>query len=83
MPVFVVEQFVSWPSIATLDHGNGHSCQSLCSSDVDHKGSLYVKESVSCGIKHPSVYHAYLRAMQLVERSKDRKCLSSIFSHER
>ena len=53
---------------ATLDNENGRSLIFLYSSDVHHKGPLYLKGSVSCGIKHFSVYHAYLHTIQLAKQ---------------
>lgn len=51
----------------SFDNENGHFWRLLYSSDVHHKGPLYMKGSVSCAIKHLSVYHAYLHAIQLTE----------------
>ena len=45
---------------------NRHSWRLFYSSDVHHKGPLYVMESVSSWDKHLSVCHAYLRAIQFI-----------------
>ena len=58
---------MGYSSNSAFDNENGHFCGLPYSSNVHHKGPLYVKESVSFGIKHLSGYHAYLYAIQLAK----------------
>ena len=56
---------VGYSSNSAFDNENGHFWGLLYSSNVHHKGPLYLRESVSFAIKHLSVYHAYLDAIHL------------------
>ena len=58
---------VGYPSNSAFDNEDGNLWRLLYPSDVHHKGPLFVRESVSFGIKHLSVYHTYLYAMQLAK----------------